>query len=151
MLSHATCFNMVLSVYLFFLRQFLSVSIGFYLFSFVFCLLFYPFLSVLSPLFSFLSVSIYLICFSSVFICFKIWDFLKNIYQNICSKANIWKKKKNPLYVDFWRKKSNFLKSMTNLGHYCTGHLEEKSYISFFCWKNPKSMIFCSRVPEQLS
>ena len=49
---------------------------------------------------------------------------------------------------------------MTNLDRNCSGTLEQKIIlfgffqhflVYFLCWKNPKSMIFCSRVPEQLS
>ena len=48
---------------------------------------------------------------------------------------------------------------MTNLDRNCSGTLEQKIILfGFFqqyrgtkcCWKNPKSMIFCSRVPIQL-
>ena len=140
---------MVLSVYLFFLRQFLSVSIGFYLFSFVFCLLFYPFLSVLSPLFSFLSVSIYLICFSSVFICFKIWDFLKTYIKMYVLRLTFERRKKIHFLWIFEEKNPIFLKVWPTLGTIAQATWRKNHIFRFFCWKNPKSMIFCSRWPMQ--
>ena len=59
----------------------------------------------------------------------------------------------------FEEKNRIFLKSMKNLEYNCSRHPDQKIILfGFFqqylvpeyCWKNPKSMIFCSRGPEQL-